>query len=273
MTGGGPAAFTAHSLHDLQWAVSHNSYEGDAFSPAALYGAGFRGVELDLVQQTGKAEWCVKHGGSFDTKTPKLSTYLHDLAAWSGARRAAGSHEPLFVHLDCKDPDVAHGFPAQLDGYIRDALGDQPLFVPGDMIAGGQDLMQGAMAGGWPTPAMLAGRLVLVLSGSTAPKQRYAERAPAKRLCFADMDRTFWFTTKKGARVIVNSDVLALKRGPEFGRWCAKQPGLLWRGYVAETLPAFTAIAALGVNMVAAEDAFPLPWQGYRRNPLVPDGD
>ena len=265
-------AFTAAgpetSLHDCQWAVSHNSYDhAGGFDPEPVYQAGYRGLELDMVQQPGCAEWCVKHGGSFDAAMTPLREHLATLRAWSEQRRAADSHQPMFLHLDCKDPDVAAGFPDQLDDYLRAALAGQPLFTPGDLMQGDAELMKAAMKRGWPALGLLEGRLILVLTGERAAGERYTRRDPAERLCFADRSGSFGFPTSKGQRIIANGDAAHVKDESTFGEWCAAKRGVLWRLYLATTAQQFQRLAALGPNMIAADFPLALPAQGYWLRP------
>ncbi len=260
------------SLHRLQWATSHNSYDSAQqkvaanlpFDPARFYDAGFRGVELDIVQHDAAPEWCVRHGGFFSFDYKLLSSYLVDLRDWS--RQAAG-HDPVFIHLDCKDFTVREGFPDQLDGYLQRFLGDQPVYRPADLIRSGSDLMQSAMASGWPTPDSLAGRFIVVLTGERSPKENYASTSPASRLCFADVDLHFGFDTDHGSRIIANSDAVLLSDRSDFGSWCAARQAVLWRVYFAETAPDFDRLANLGANMIAAATTFPLSKRGFWPNP------
>ena len=268
------------SFHDLQWAVSHNSYNTAQqkvvtnlpFDVGRFYDLGFRGVELDIVQQdTNVEEWCVCHGAEFDTRTYKLlSSYLTDVRDWS---MAAGNrnHDPIFVHLDCKDVEVDPNFPNMLDDYLRHYLGDQALYTSGDVITAGKDLMQSAMTGvGWASPDDLPGRLIIfILTGERQPKEQYAANSPATRLCFADIDLHFAFNTNDGTRLVANGDAALVNDGPTFGSWCHSKQGVLWRLYVAETLADFNENCSYGVNMVAADPGFRLPKKGYWKNPLA----
>jgi hypothetical protein len=255
---GAPASGT--SLHDCQWAVSHNSYDHDGgFDPEPVYQAGYRGFELDMVQQPGCAEWCVKHGGSFDAGTTPLREYLATLKTWSAGR----SHEPVFLHLDSKDPDVAAGFPDQLDNYLRTALANLPLFTPRDLMQGSADLMKSAMKRGWPALGDLTGRIVIVLTGERAAGERYARKDPAERLCFTDRSGSFGFPTTRGQRIIANGDAAQVKDESTFGDWCARKRGVLWRLYLAATAQQFQRMAALGPNMIAADYPLALPARGY----------
>jgi hypothetical protein len=266
------------SLHLLQWATSHNSYDTDQqlvragrpFEPASLYDCGFRGIELDVVQDAkGGEEWCVRHGNSFDSAYKLLSSYLMELHDWSAAWPANAPHDPLFIHLDCKDIDVDATFPERLDAYLRRYLSDQPTYQPVDMLTPEGDLMQSAMSAGWPSPAELAGKFIFVLTGERAPKERYARRAPASRMCFADMDLHFGFNTKSGRRILANSDAGLMQESLTFGHWCADKRAVLWRVYCAEDEGAFHTLAALGPNMIAAERSVPIPGGGFWPNPLA----
>lgn len=272
-----PDSTAPDGLHAYQWAVSHNSYNtsqqkviaGKHFDVAAFYDAGFRGVEFDIVQDPHRAEWCVKHGGGFDPRYKLLSSYLVDLRAWSAALRDGQSHEPLFVHLDCKDFTVDAAFPAQLDEYLLTYLGDQPLFTPEHFITEGEELRGKIEEKGWPDPAdaALDGRLIFVLSGERAPKEEYAAAGPSVRLCFADRDVHFSFGDRD--RVIANGASELLTGGMRFGEWCAEERAVLWRLYVAESKQDFQRFSQLGVHMIAADRGFTLPKKGYWSHPLA----
>ncbi|HEY4260883.1 MAG TPA: hypothetical protein VGM98_12015 [Schlesneria sp.] len=265
-------------MHRLQWAVSHNSYDtpqqevsaGLPFVVSAFYDAGFRGIELDInrdIDNPSRPEWCVNHGQGFDRKYKLLSSYLIDLQTWSRSYLGKLPHEPLFVHLDCKDFDVDEAFASELDTYLLRYLPNQPIYRPKEVLNRNLDLMQSAMSLGWNSPAMLAGRLLFVLTGAPQPKAQYARSNPSERVCFADLDIDFAFDTTIGTRILANDDAFIDHSGFDFGGWCSEQKGILWRLYYASTDEEFAGFSARGANMVAAATAVALPARGFWLNP------
>lgn len=273
-----PVVNTPHrALHDLQWAVSHNSYESDQqytkndqpFPVGQFYEQGFRGIELDInrdVDHMQTPEWCVNHGVGFSDDYKLLSTYLADICSWCQGKP---QHDLVVVHLDCKDVDVNEGFPGDLDAYLLRGLGGQQVYRPGDLLRPGSDLVQSAMASGWHALAELTGRVMFILTGETRPKANYARTDPTNRLCFADLDIDFAFAVDAGTRIIANDDAAIDHPGFDYGQWSAGQRGLLWRSYTAVDAPTFTTLASRGANMVAAEAASftPPDGGGYWLNP------
>lgn len=228
------------SLHDLQWAVSHNSYEHpEPFDPGLLYDAGFRGFELDIWKCPGEWQWCINHQDGWSGTSPTLASHLDTLDQALDATRSA----PVFLHLDVKDKTVPAGFAAALDAVLDAALPGR-LFRPADLKAAGGSWDE------WPDPqsGALRGRIIAVISGTEACKKSYASAGAAAVAAFPD------FNPYGGVkRLVANTAYNESYRGGLFGDWRCEKPSLLWRIY-GEDHPAGTWLSRFketGANMLA----------------------
>ena len=258
----------------------HNTYERAGFLDpgtgridlAAVYDAGIRGIELDLVQAPGGREWCVKHGGGFSPDVPLLSGYLQDLTAWQTAAGAA--HEPFVVCLDLKGRQTPEKpFPERLEEYLRAALGPARLFAPRDVMAWPGDLMQTMMTQGWPFLSDLHGEMIFLLSGDhDGSKQAYAARSRTNT-CFVDYGSFGAITTCEGDRIVLNDSWHnvqgALLR--ERTDWAMRRRAILTRVYYVNSATAWSGVAGR-VNIVATDKPElmnPAGWWPLTRHPGV----
>ena len=228
------------SLHDLQWAVSHNSYEHpEPFDPALLYDAGFRGFELDIWRCPGEWQWCINHQDGWSGTSPTLVSHLATLGQALDDSRT----DPVFLHLDVKDKTVPAGFAAALDPVLDAALPNR-LFRPSDLRSGMGTWKE------WPDPASAAlqGRIIVVISGTEACKKNYAAAGVTEVAAFPD------FNPYGGARrLVANTAYNDSYLGGLFGDWRCGQKSLLWRCYgedhpVGQWLDRFKET---GANMLA----------------------
>jgi hypothetical protein len=241
----------------------------------APHHGGCRGLELDLVQQPHRWEWCIKHGGRHDPNAPRFGAVLSDLLAWSEADR---DHDPVTVHLDLKGhPGSDDVFPGEFDAYIRHHFDADRLVTPGELMAGAEDLVRGARANGWPRLAQMRGRFVFCLSGTEPRKARYARLSPSERLCFADhyMGTAAHIlpSTERGTRIFFNfwlrSDSYDWDaRIP----WFTRQPGFVVRGFGADLQRVWKRALHAGVNVIATDQVSTAPWAHVGAEAFAPTG-
>lgn len=181
-----------HALRydEVRFKASHNSYaksisirEQLRFDRRHPDRRGFRGLELDVHQDTRGCPWCVRHlrgpckrVDRFGDAAPGvtggcLEAWLTELRCWS---EEDPDHDVVTLTLDLKRVTRPETFPEEFDGLLeRVGLGASRVFTPA------------ALTGRWPTLGELRGLFVLCLSGVESVKAQYAMRSD--RLCFADI--------------------------------------------------------------------------------------
>lgn len=190
-----PGPFVSPDTHDLRYnearfKASHNSYDRaisireqlrfDRDDPELH---GFRGLELDVHQDTGGCDWCVRHEMGecarverFGDAAPGveggcLSAWLTELRSWSDDDR---SHDVITVTIDLKEVTRPETFRDDFDGVLRSVgFDDSRVFRPIEVT------------GHWPTLGEMRGLFVFCLSGMESVKSKYA--MSSERLCFADI--------------------------------------------------------------------------------------
>ena len=187
--------FVSPAVHGLRYnevrfKASHNSYakkisleEQLTFNRDKPAERGFRGVEIDVHQDTKGCTWCVRHlvgpcatihrnrkkGGP--AKPDCLGNWLGELKRWSDKHR---DHDVVTVTLDLKKVVRPESFPKDFDAVVEGSgLDRSRLFTP----------MQ--LKDQWPTLGELRGRFILCLSGLEDIKSEYSRGSD--RLCFADL--------------------------------------------------------------------------------------
>jgi len=154
-----------------------------------------RSLEMDLHRaKLGhgplKGDWFVYHGvHNPNTSVHRLSDFLQ---VCRGVRHAIPRHEVLTVFLDIRDPFHSTPSAAQsgeaLDRLLVDALGDDRLYRPADLLARAPDAgtLQDAVAtAGWPALESLRGRILFVLTGDPTILRTYlGTKSPHERVAF-----------------------------------------------------------------------------------------
>ncbi len=166
---------SAHNAYERS--ISNNVYE-DIFDLVAYWR--IRSIELDIHHGKGPilpGDWRIYHTdapGLDGSSVTRLSVALDLLA---GVHQAIPGHEVMTVFIDLKDPFSQHHPGDLLDRMIRDKLGDDLLYTPGDLLGAAANL-QGAVTGlqGWPRLAELRGKFLFVLTGDTEALDDYTER-------------------------------------------------------------------------------------------------
>lgn len=223
---------------EIAFKGSHNSIDRLGHLPWAeriehqLAGTGglsepCRALELDLVQESHRFQWTVKHGISADG--PAFEDVLGVVRSWAD-RSSNLNHPVLTLHLDLKNAPLTHdGFAKAIDALLTETFGDSRLCTPGEVMGGHEDLVRGARAGGWPKFGQLRGRMVICLSGSGERKLRYARRSPATRVCFADYPGSRG-APRRGHRIFANLFVDAHGYRGNLDR-VKRHTGFMARGY------------------------------------------
>ena len=245
--------------HYAQFKASHNSYAKhelfiDQLSVESKKGeVGCRGLELDLHRNGQGDEWSVSHDGEYSGDQKKqLLTYLWALDKWADDDP---DHDPVTLHLDIKTGgNVATGADA-LDDYLREYLGEERIFSPGDLMGGGTDLVAEAMKG-WPTLGDLRGQFVICVTGNKAWKKAYSEMKLKSRLCFSDFDLQVTDKapdTTTGTRVFANIGYsAAVDQAPRL-MWLREQRGFVSRVYNTNQAESWTKVRKAGGNVIATD--------------------
>ena len=249
------------SLHDVGFKVSHNSYGIEPFDPAQQYAANVRGFELDISQYKSKWDWCVRHGLGCDAHSGKLSEYLEQIWAWHATGQDEDPKDPMIIYIDLKKgPWTDDKFANRIDEYILKSCPDPDrIFSPGQMMIGPSDLLQGAMAMGWPTLGELRGHLIFCLSGDGPGKRKYSETEPSRRVCFADEEIMNPHCCDTGSRVFVN--ISQAGHFPDLrglGRWLRSKRALIGRAYDIFSGHGWNMMRDIGFNMLAVDERFAL---------------
>ena len=155
-----------------------------------------RSLEIDLhrgkpLRDRLKNDWYVYHVAVIDPDT-SVDRFSGFLQICSGIQRAMPQHEVITVFLDIKDPfhttASASQSAAVLDGLVLDALGEDHIYRPGDLLArapGAESLQAAVAAKGWPTLKELRGKFLFVVTGGREDLGTYATyRTATKRVAF-----------------------------------------------------------------------------------------
>ena len=158
----GPAGGDTRPYDEAPYAASHNSYGSSIVEQLEL---GVRMLELDLhTDDFAERGFSVGHDGPGDEvqlgegnpEDVRLDEWLTLIADWSDAHPGAA---PITLQLDLKDRPPTHGEGSlsDLNAVLLDGLGRDRLYTPEE---------HADRDGQWPTVAELAGKVVLVLTGS-----------------------------------------------------------------------------------------------------------
>jgi hypothetical protein len=263
------------TLHNVGFKVSHNSYEIKPFDPAAQYDANVRGFEIDISQYKTKSDWCVRHSPGCDSHSLPLSEYLKQIWEWHATGEGEDPKDPMVVYIDLKSGQWSHDdFAQRFDDYVMQCCPDPDrIFSPHQLMPGPSDLMQGAMALGWPTLAELRGQLIFCLSGDNPGKRKYSETNPPHRVCFADHETIMPTCCDSGTRVFINvSRVAHFADFPVFSRWLRSHRALIGRAYDIASKTDWKIMQEAGFNMLAVDEKYamdgnspahpywPIPW-------------
>jgi hypothetical protein len=262
------------AFHRLQFKASHNSYDraGDLpqqllFNAASPALDGCRGLELDLVRHsvaegpTDSRYFQINHVAGNTGK--HLKVYLDQLL--DHHLRAPG-HDPVFVTLDIKSAAGPFAvFPDEIDTYLRAHFDPALIYAPGQFLRSAGDLVQNAAALGWSALAALRGKFIFCLSGNKRWKGYYADKDPAQRLCFADIDVTDNQAAEQppqtGNRIVANFHLF----GADHPKWQQSVPRFraanwLVRGYVLNGSGLWQNALTAGVNVLATDEVSGAAW-------------
>jgi Phosphoinositide phospholipase C, Ca2+-dependent len=165
-----------------------------------------KNVEIDIwdtknaVSGGVNGEWYVRHGPGtiFESGndnnctgngqgTNNLGACLTDIKQWSDAHPG---HDPITLFLDKKQGwsgVSSERRPVDLDRLVESILGSR-LYKPGSLQAGYPTLRQAANNRAWPTMAMLAGKVIIALTGSSLSEYVSDRRGAAALFVAADTD-------------------------------------------------------------------------------------
>jgi len=247
------------TYHNVGFKVSHNSYGIKPFDPAQQYAANVRGFELDISQYKTKWDWCVRHGLGCDSHARPLSEYLQQIWEWHATGPDEDPKDPMMIYIDLKKGPWTHDqFAQRIDEYILENCPDPArIFSPGQLMVGPSDLMQGAMALGWPTLGDLRGHLIFCISGDGPGKRKYSETDPAHRICFADRETLVPECCSSGTRLFINvSQTAHFFDLPALGRWLRGNRALIGRAYDIISGHGWNMMRDVGFNMLAVDDRF-----------------
>jgi Phosphoinositide phospholipase C, Ca2+-dependent len=262
------------AFHRLQFKASHNSYDraGDLaaqllFNSANPALGGCRGLELDLVRKsdssggTNSRYFQVNHVAG--QTGPHLKVYLDQLRT---LHQQDPDHDPVFVTLDIKStagPFVV--FPDELDTYLRTHFDPALLYTPSHFLRSPGDLVQNAAAHGWPALSVLRGKFIFCLSGTKKWKAYYADKDPAQRLCFADIDvpdnQAATQPPQTGNRIVANMNLFSAN----VAKWRQSVPRFraanwLVRGYVLNGSTLWQNALGAGINALATDEVSGAAW-------------
>lgn len=249
------------TLHNVGFKVSHNSYDIKPFDPALQYAANVRGFEIDISQYKTKWDWCVRHGLGCDSHARPLSEYLEQIWEWHATGPGEQPKDPMMVYIDLKKgPWTDDEFAQRFDDYLLACCPDPDrIFSPGQLMVGPSDLMQGAMALGWPTLGELRGQLIFCISGDGPGKRKYSETDPARRVCFADRETVVPDCCSSGSRLFINvSQTAHFFDLPHLGRWLRTNRALIGRAYDIISGHGWNMMRDVGFNMLAVDHRFAL---------------
>lgn len=269
------------AFHRLLFKASHNSYDraGDLasqllFNPASPALGGCRGLELDLVRHSDASGGA--NGGYFRVNHvagqtgPHLKTYLDQLRA---LHQQAPDHDPVFVTLDIKSAAGAFTvFPDEIDTYLRTHFDPALLYTPSHFLRSPGDLVQNAVAHGWPALSVLRGKFIFCLSGNKRWKAYYADKDPAQRLCFADVDLPDNQAAEKppqtGNRIVANFNLHSANQ-PKWQQSVPRFRAANWlvRGYVLNGSGLWQNALTAGVNVLATDEVSGASWAAVGNAP------
>ena len=267
----------SRQFDEVQFKASHNSFERDekpiteqlTWSDAQPHQGGCRGLELDLRESPNLWSWSVHHDEYQGRADLQLGEYLRHLRTWS---QLHPGHDVITITVDLKErARNRRQFPRYLDATIDEFLGRDRLFTPPDLRGGGDTLVAGATATGWPTLDELRGRFVLCLSGDEATKATYT-RTGRDRLCFADRRMRESDPLPDGSdddRVFFNFNVTEDWAWDQRLRWCSEQRGLVTRAYVANSADLWRRVVAAGTNIVTTDKVRNHRWAHVGDEPFV----
>jgi len=167
---------------------SHNTYQRDeAPGDIAIYWR-CRSIEYDIhVDSKSSGQWKIYHssegGSNVNTFTALMNVLL-------GLQTALPDHEVITVFVDNKTNfDTTHT-PADLDKIITDALAEELLFTPADLVTYNGNktpaTLQNALAKGgkWPLLSELRGKFMFVITGDDRATYVGDGADQTKRTCF-----------------------------------------------------------------------------------------
>ena len=176
--------------NEVRQTSSHNAFQRfEGIYDQVVYWR-IRSLEIDLhrgkpFRDPLKKDWYIYHVAVIDpdTTVDRLSGFLQ---IFSGIRRAMPQHEVMTVFLDIKDrfhtTASASQSAAVLDGLLIDALGEDHIYRPQDLLArdpGAGSLQEAVAAQGWPTLEELRGKFLFVLTGGEDELGTYANSGSA----------------------------------------------------------------------------------------------
>jgi hypothetical protein len=276
----------------VQFKAAHNSIDREE-SLSAQLGEGCRGLELDLVQDPGRAGaaggWVfgVQHGGAFRPETPRLDRCLAEIKAWADAHPR---HDVITIHLDLKREATLGDdavFAPEIDRVIAEGLGKDRIFAPALLQRDAPTLLDGARKRGWPLLDELRGKFILVFSGedgdeAVARRRRaYAAAAPRERLAFVDIDQRAAGKGgadecdienphyAEGSRVFVNIQ-LGRKDWERLARG-ARGRGFVTREWKANDEEAWRRALEAGVNILSTDRIRGHAWSTVGPEPFLPN--
>ncbi len=176
--------------NEVRQTSSHNAFQrSEGIYDQVVYWR-IRSLEIDLhrgkpFRDALKKDWYIYHVAGIDPNTTvdRLSGFLQ---ICSGIQRAIPRHEVITVFLDIKDRFHKRADASQsgavLDGLLIDALGEDHIYRPRDLLTrqpGATSLQKAVAAQGWPTLEELRGKFLFVLTGSTKNLATYASAGKA----------------------------------------------------------------------------------------------
>ena len=182
--------------NEVRQTSSHNAFQRfEGIYDQVVYWR-VRSLEIDLhrgkpFRDSRKKDWYVYHVALIDPDT-SVDRFSGFLQICGGIQRAMPRHEVMTVFLDVKDPfhktASASQSAAVLDGLLIDALGEDHIYRPRDLLArepGAGSLQEAVAAQGWPTLEELRGKFVFVVTGGEDELATYANSKTAnERVAF-----------------------------------------------------------------------------------------
>ena len=171
--------------NEVRQTSSHNAFQRkEGIYDQVVYWR-VRSLEIDLHRgkpgrKALKKDWYIYHVALIDPDT-SVDRFSGFLQICRGIQRAIPQHEVITVFLDIKDrfhtTTSASQSAAVLDGLLIDALGEDHIYRPRDLVArepGAGSLLGAVSAQGWPTLEELRGKFLFVLTGGGDDMATYA---------------------------------------------------------------------------------------------------
>ena len=266
--------------NEVRQTSSHNAFQHlEGIYDQVVYWR-VRSLEIDLHRgkpgrNALKKDWYIYHVAVVDPDT-SVDRFRGFLQMCRGIQRAIPQHEVITVFIDIKDPFHKTASAAQsaavFDGLLIDALGEDHIYRPRDLLARepGAASLQGAVAAqGWPTLDALRGKFLFVVTGGEDDLATYARSGTANGRA------AFLSTSVSRARdVPAEPHIVFYNMNGEKVRFAEKvhEAGLVSRAYYVDTPARWQSAVDHDCHHIATDHVNTRvdPWSRTRRSTGFP---